>query len=247
MSSAWLRQDVLLLQSVLTSATAVPVAASKLPLTSFRCAEFASLVFKWRFLAAWHWAATHSIRCFIALSWQWQTLMKALSACLMYVHFSASPVCLTCRSVQWFAVKWANEKSYKERENIVVAFPKCKSSCMLSCCIGMHYTFWIYMEERQYSVTCMHKQASFVLLLLLFKVQYLEIALKDNAMLCCSGFQDNNVLSVGAPLNALLFWLAVSSLFKLASACSSQERCCGTAQWAAGAYCSFMALQSFLT
>ena len=44
-----------------------------------------------------------------------------------------------------------------------------------------------------------------MLLILLFKVQYWEIAQKDNIVLCYGGFQDSNVLSLGAPLHPFLF------------------------------------------
>lgn len=125
-ASAWLRQDDRTDSNRRTSATAVPAAASILP----GCHEFAinSLQMYRVCLTAFQRKASgcvlHGTRLSLIPSdvwwWHWardwQTLMGALPALLMYVRFSASPACSACRSVQLRAVKWPTAKSYRKEK-----------------------------------------------------------------------------------------------------------------------------------
>lgn len=113
----------------------------------------------------------------------------------------------------------------QERENIFTAFPKCKSSCIIPCCIAIHYIFHIYIKKRQYSVTCIWNKHT--LYCWSFCLRYSTWVLHRRTISGRAIVVSRVIMlsSLGTPLHPLLFWLTIKSLYKFTGASSSQECC----------------------
>lgn len=85
------------------------------------------------------------------------------------------------------------------------------------------YPPYIHKEKTIFSYLHM-EQTYFILLILLFKIQYLGIAQKDN-MSCYRGFQDNNAFKPRDPSASTPILTHNQESIKFTGASSSQECC----------------------